>query len=137
MEEVKRKYEQKKLNVEGKTWHLEFMFDAPIIKEYTFNDRPVNKAVFAFIDLDDGVQFTAMLTEKTVVVGKLKDYRKGDRIDMTYKSFVDKLGVPKHFYDIMPYGSTPHLNGPIYKTPETTIEIGNSEDGIDLASIEF
>ena len=137
MEDKNRKYEPQKLGIEGKTWHLEFLFDAPIVKEFVFNGTPITKSIFAFRDIDTDKNISVMFSDKTTVASKLKDYRRGDKIDITYKPFVDKLGVPKHFYDILPYGMTQHTNGPLFKTPETIVEIGKSDDGIDLSTIEF
>ena len=130
-------YAKKKLNVEGKTWHLEFMFDSPLFKEFIFDGKKVNKAIFAFKDLDDNsLEITNIFSVETKVCAKLLDYRKGDTIDLTYKSGMNKMGMPIHFYDIAPLGTTKNVSGPNYPRKETTVEIGGAGD-VDLSSIDF
>jgi len=132
------RYVKRKLNVENKTWHLEFMYDQPLFKDFTFDGKKVQKAIFGFKDLDDDVEFTTMMSATTKVCSKLLDHRAGDQIDLTYKAGSNKMGLPIHFYDILPLNTTPNTGGPQYERKEDNVVIGDANSNDDsLSSIEF
>lgn len=137
-DEANNKNIHKKLSIEGKTWHLEFIFDAPIFKDFVFNGQKVQKAIFAFKDLDDDTEFTTIMTASTKVVHALLDYRKGDQIDITYKSGTNRMGQPIHYYDVLPLGTTPNTGGPQYERREDNVTIGDAQSSeSDLSKIDW
>ena len=91
------------------TYHLEMVFDSPLPHENTWQGKKLLSNQYSFIDLDDPEkkQYTYFATTGSKVDKELIKRVRGDRIDLTFRQGINRVGKPTRWYDVYEFGKTP------------------------------
>lgn len=90
-----------------RTWRVELLYDNPYFTENKFQGKVLKSAKFALKDIETNEEFTVFFGADSKVVKKLLNHKRGDRLELTYRTGINKHDKPITWYDVYGLGQTP------------------------------